>query len=394
VATASGFELHPVQQSSIDAELSNASFSADSELGTFTVPAYTTAVFVKPQMGAQGLGLSAFATAGAPDIVPFGSTTVFVRGSLNGWSEDNPATYVGDGVYEATITLAAGDYEFKIASADWSTVDFGANDTNVELGVQKVMGRSQSNLKMTLPEDATLKFSFDANDLNAPILTVDYEEPFFGTTVFIRGSLNGWSENNPMSYAIGGKYSTTIDLSAGSYEFKIASADWSTVDYGSGEANTEVVLAEAKLLGISGSNMSITIEQEGSYTFVFDASNLNEPTISVFDAQMFGDTTVFVRGSLNGWGEANPINYDGNGSYTTDIALDAGSYEFKVASADWATVDLGSGEEDVSVDVDTTKTLGFKGANMTIEIAEAATYRFTVTGPDPSAPTVLVTQLP
>ncbi|MGJ8678709.1 alpha-1,6-glucosidase domain-containing protein [Paraglaciecola sp.] len=394
VATATGFELHYTQASSVDPIVRGASFSAGEGEGTFTVPALTTAVFVKPQVGAQGIGLSAFATAGAPDVVPFGSTTVYIRGSLNGWSEDNPATYVGDGIYQANIALAAGDYEFKIASADWSTVDFGSNEVDVALGVDKVMGRSQSNLKMTLTEDATLKFSFDANDVDAPILIVDYEEPFYGTTVFIRGSLNGWGEGNPMDYAVGGKYSTTIDLAAGDYEFKIASADWSTVDFGSAESDAGVSIALAEVLGVSGSNMTITVAQDGAYTFVFDASNLTEPTVTVFDAEMFGDTTVFVRGSLNGWGEANPLIFADDGSYFTDIALDAGDYEFKIASADWATVDLGSGEEEVSVNVDAAKILGFKGSNMTINIAETGTYRFTVVGPDPSAPTVLVTLIP
>lgn len=393
VPTAAGFELHSIQASSVDPDVRGASFVAGEGEGTFTVPALTTAVFVKPQMGAQGEGLSAFATAGAPDVVPFGSTIVFIRGSLNGWSEDDPAVYVGGGVYETTIALAAGDHEFKVASADWSTVDYGSNEVDVELGVEKVMGRSQSNLTMTLAEDATLKFSFDASDVDAPILTVDHEEPFFGTTVFIRGSLNGWSEDNPMDYTIGGKYSTTIDLVAGDYEFKIASADWSTVDYGSGEDTAGVSVGVSKALGVSGANMTITIAEDGPYTFVFDASNLAEPTFAVFDAQMFGDTTVFIRGSLNGWGEDNPLVY-ADGVYSTEITLDAGNYEFKVASADWATVDLGSAVEDVSVLVDTGKTLGFQGANMTIEIDTAATYAFTLTGPDPSEPIVTVTQVP
>ncbi|WP_158973022.1 alpha-1,6-glucosidase domain-containing protein [Paraglaciecola sp. L3A3] len=391
VATAAGFELHSTQAASIDSVVRAANFVEGEGEGTFTVPALTTAIFVKPQMGSQGMGLSAYATAGAPDVVPFGSTTVYIRGSLNGWSTDNPASYVGDGVYESVISLAAGDYEFKIASEDWSTVDYGSDDLVVALGVDKVMGRGQSNLTMTLTEDSTLKFSFDASDTDAPVLTVDHEEPFIGTTVFIRGTLNGWSEDNPMDYAIGGKYSTTIELSAGSYEFKIASADWSTVDYGSAESDPDVSIALAEALGVSGSNMTITVAQDGAYTFVFDASNLTEPSISVFDAEMFGDTTVFVRGSLNGWGEDNPVIFDGVGSYSTEIAIEPGSYEFKVASADWATVDLGSGEENSSVMVDTPKTLGFKGANMTIDIVESGTYRFTVTGPDPSAPTVLVT---
>ena len=57
--------------------------SANETEGTFNVPAYTMAVFVKPQGESQGAGLSADATVGAPDIVPYGSTEVYLRGDLN-----------------------------------------------------------------------------------------------------------------------------------------------------------------------------------------------------------------------------------------------------------------------------------------------------------------------
>ena len=118
VATASGFSLHPTLVNSMDIDVQGASFNQGEGEGTFNVPAYTTAVFVKAQGDTQGAGLNANATAGAPDVVPFGSTEVFVRGGMNGWGEDDSFTYVGAGEYRVAITLAAGDYEFKIASAD------------------------------------------------------------------------------------------------------------------------------------------------------------------------------------------------------------------------------------------------------------------------------------
>ncbi len=42
-----GFELHPIQQNSVDSVVQGATFDAES--GTFTVPGFTTAVFVMPQ---------------------------------------------------------------------------------------------------------------------------------------------------------------------------------------------------------------------------------------------------------------------------------------------------------------------------------------------------------
>jgi pullulanase len=397
VPTAAGFELHITQASSVDPTVRGAYFTPSSEegttKGTFTVPALTTAVFVKPQMGAQGMGLSAYATSGAPDVVPFGSTTVFIRGGMNDWGEANSMTYAGDGVYESVITVAPGEYEFKVASSDWSTVDFGSGNQIVELGTDKELERGGANLMLTLTEQATLKFSLDASDTQAPVINVDFEEPFFGTTVFVRGGINGWGEDDPMEYAVGGQYTATIDVTAGSYEFKVASSDWSTVDYGSAEADTSTSVGLGKAVAVGGGNLAITFDADGSYTFLFDVADLTAPTVSVFNAQMFGDTTVFIRGAMNGWGEDDALTYNGNGVYYAQIDIDAGSYEFKVASSDWSTVNLGGSGDDTATSVDVPKAIVAEGNNLSIDIPTTSTYKFTVVGPDPSSPTVTVSEV-
>ncbi|MEP4889236.1 MAG: alpha-1,6-glucosidase domain-containing protein [Aliiglaciecola sp.] len=393
VPTASGFELHSTQMASTDPVVRGAYFTGAEGEGTFTVPALTTAVFVKPQMGAQGGGLSAYATSGAPDVVPYGSTTVFVRGAFNGWGESDSMNYVGDGIYEAVIEVAAGAYEFKVASADWSTVDFGSSDQSVTLGDEKTLSRGGSNLQLTLSEDATLKFVIDASDSEAPVFSVDNEEPFFGTTVFVRGGMNDWSEDNPMAYEVGGIYTTTMNLSAGSYEFKIASADWSTVDYGSGESDTSIVIGQEKFAAISGSNLGLTIIDEGKYSFIFDMSNPDEPKISVFSTEFFADTSVYIRGGMNGWGEVDTLIYNGDGEYAVQIDLKVGSYEFKVASSDWSTINLGGNEESSTVMLDSAFTLSYNGSNLLLDIDSAGLYQFSVTGPDPQAAKVTVSEV-
>ncbi|HEX5794043.1 MAG TPA: alpha-1,6-glucosidase domain-containing protein, partial [Rheinheimera sp.] len=196
VPTAAGFDLHPVQQASVDSNVTTAGFSAGVDEGTFMVPAYSMAVFVKAQGATQGEGLAADATSGAPDIPPFEATTVFVRGSLNGWGEVDAFNYQGEGVYLATITVAAGNYEFKVASADWSTVDFGAGNDGqqVTLGQVKTLGRSGANLQVNFANAATYAFVLDASNKDAPVLTVQELSPYgVDTTVYLKGGMNGWS---------------------------------------------------------------------------------------------------------------------------------------------------------------------------------------------------------
>lgn len=393
VSTAYGFELHPVLKASVDSSMSAASFMTGEGEGTFTVPAYTIAVFVKPQGVTQGEGLSANATAGAPDIVPFGSTTVYVRGSLNDWGTANGFDYVGNGEYKIAIPLTAGSYEFKVASEDWSTVDFGALSADVAEvieGEDEPLARSGANMTFTAAMDAIYVFSFDATDIENPVLKVYNEEPFVGTSIYVRGNLNDWSTSDELMYQGKGVYTFTKQLIAGSYEFKVASGDWKTVDYGSGESSAVVTVGTEKLLAVKGTNMTIDIARDGQYQFVFDASNLEEPLMTVFNAEMFGETPVYLRGSMNNWDPVNLLTYAGDATYSTTIALDVDDYEFKVASSDWNTVNLGgSGESPLAV-LGEAASLEAVGANISLSITQAGNYRFTVQGPDLNKLTVMV----
>ncbi len=395
VATAQGFELSSIQANSVDSTVQAASFTAGDNEGTFTVPAYTTAVFVKPQGEVQGTGLSATATAGAPDVVPYGSNTVLVRGDMNGWGETDAMAYMGQGIYQAKITLAPGSYNFKMASSDWSTVNLGApaNDKEVLEGEQQViLPNSNDNFSITITTPATYIFTVDASDINAPILNVRNEEPFVGTTVFIRGDMNGWGETNPVTYIGNGQYMATFNVDAGTYNFKVASSDWSTVNFGAPAGDNVITEGEVQLL-LSGSNdnFSMTFAKTGEYTFVFNASNLNEATLTVYSAEMFGTTPVFVRGDMNSWGAVDTLVYQGNASYSIDLTLDAKAYNFKVASDDWSTFNFGANTDITEVTAGTDYSLVRNtNDNLLINIAEAGVYTFKVTGPNPDLLTLSV----
>ena len=395
VATATGFELHAIQQDSVDEVVKSASFAEGEGEGTFTVPPYTTAIFVKPQGEVQGEGLAATATAGAPDVVPFGDTTVLLRGDMNGWGETDALSYMGNGIYQIAVEMTAGTYNFKIASADWATVNFGAVDAAsvlVEEGVAETLAATNDNLQFVPTIDATWIFEVDASDAAAPILTIRNEEPYPGTVVYVRGDMNGWGTSDAMTYIGGGQYMLTVTLEAGSVGFKIASEDWATVNLGSGEADAGVDLNREELLGSPGENMTLNVAEAGEYTFLFDASNANELELSVFNSRMFGEVPVYLRGDMNSWGTSDELSYDGNSTYSITVALAAQSYGFKVASEDWSTYNLGAESADV-VFGETASLVQNSQTNFALTVAEAGSYKFTVSGPNPTAPALTVTKV-
>lgn len=401
VNTATGFSLHPIQMNSVDSDVRGASFmEGEDGNGSFTVPAMTIAVFVKPQSGAQGYGLAAYATSGAPDVVPYGETIAYLRGDMNGWSTNDAFTYQGNGVYTATAALDANTtYGFKFASEDWATVNFGASDGDDGVmleGVDKTLARTNTNLSFTPAATATYLFTVDASDAEAPVITVENEEPFVGTTVFVRGAFNDWGTSDAFSYQGGRIYTFARDIDAGSYEFKVASEDWSTVNFGAlsnNDVDRVVTLDSTVALAATNDNLVLNIDSSDRYVFVFDMSDKSMPTLSVYKEAFFGDNEVFIRGGMNGWGVVDLFNYQGDGVYTVDIELSAGSVEFKVASEDWSTVNLGNPNDAASnvVSVGTAKTLGASNNNLMLNVESSGLYEFMVTGPNGVNPTLTVT---
>jgi len=283
VPTAQGFELHPVLRTSMDTVVQNARFQAAGADGEFVVPAYSAAVFVKPQFGSQGTGLKADATMGAPDIAPYGLTTVYVRGGMNGWGEVDAFVYEGEGIYSAKITVPAGNHEFKVASADWSTVDYGAKSGEQEVifGTAQTLARSGPNLRGQFATTSTYLFTLNATVPTAPVLTVREFVPYGSTRVFLRGGMNGWGESDPFTYTGSGQYSVQLNLAAGNYEFKVASADWATVDFGGGADGQDVVLNRDTVLGRTGPNLKISIAEAARYRFDVNASDSAVPVLTV-----------------------------------------------------------------------------------------------------------------
>jgi hypothetical protein len=111
---------------------------------------------------------------------------LFVRGSFNDWHTSHPLEFdAAINRYAANIELAPGvAHQFKIASADWTTVDLGSPSVNpgdnvVELGVheQLTTTRGYGNLSLTVPESAVYSFTLDPTDPANPTLTVAYLRP-------------------------------------------------------------------------------------------------------------------------------------------------------------------------------------------------------------------------
>ncbi|PCI60585.1 MAG: hypothetical protein COB35_08550 [Gammaproteobacteria bacterium] len=331
------------------------------------------------------------------EVIPFSGRTMYLKGSMNGWSNND--AYVlsyANNTFTLTTTIAAGSHEFKIASADWeddSTIGALSGSNVVTVGqaltVATKTNGGADNLTLEVAADTMYKFVIDTSDLANITLTVSEAVPFSGRTMYLKGSMNGWSNDAAyvLSYA-NDTFTLITAISAGSHEFKIASADWeddSTIGgfTGSTAVTVGTPLAVATKINGGADNLTLEVATDTLYKFVIDASDRANVTLTVSEEVPFAGRDIYLKGTMNGWStDAAYLFTNVAGTYTLEATLTAGAQEFKIASDGWeddSTIGAFDGSTVVTVDVPLEVAVKTKGGanNMTFE-ATAAIYIFTI----------------
>ncbi len=153
----------------------------------------------------------------------------FVRGSFNGWAgEDNPLyddgthgdAVAGDAIFTTEIAIpAAGRYEFKVTTADWSTSFPAANSWFV-----------------TQSDGQVVTITYDANTYDDGWMPASNRIGVADSTAAYTavGNWQGWNNADPataMSAAGDGTYRLTVPIAApGMYEYKaVATGGWDAI---------------------------------------------------------------------------------------------------------------------------------------------------------------------
>jgi streptogramin lyase len=365
---------------------------------------------------------------GAGDPTEVYGATFFARGGFNDWGNPPESLFqnMGNDSYQAEFSIAAGSYEFKVASEDWSTVDFTA-DRAIALGesVTLLPGSGLANTAITIDADGCYNFALDVTDPGAPVLTVTKVElsktscgvtgtgdpsEAYGVPFFARGGFNDWGNPPESLFQNMGNdsYQAEFSIAAGSYEFKVASEDWSTVDF---TADGAIALGESVVLlpGSGLANTAITIDADGCYNFTLDVTDPGAPVLTVTEVRIAkptcgvtgtGDPSeaygvpFFARGGFNDWGNPPESLFQnmGNDSYQAEFSIAAGSYEFKVASEDWSTVDF-TADGAIALGESVVLLPGSGLANTAITIDADGCYNFALDVTDAAAPVLTVTEV-
>jgi CubicO group peptidase (beta-lactamase class C family) len=104
----------------------------------------------------------------------FAAQPIYLRGSMNQWSTRHRMAVGDDGLHRVSIELPAGAHELKVASEDWSAIDFGGADTAPPLTGQGRLALTGAgrNIALQLQRAARCAFTVDGRDIVQPRLEV------------------------------------------------------------------------------------------------------------------------------------------------------------------------------------------------------------------------------
>ena len=276
--------------------------------------------------------------------------TVNINGSFNGWcgacatmTDDD-----GDGVYSITIGLSPATYEYKFTLDGWTAQE---EFTEGDACTSTIDGFTNRTLDVT--EATTLEAvcynSCDACPTESgPEHAITFrvnmsEETTNPIGVFIAGSFQGWSA---------GSTAMTDDDGDDIWEYTAMIAEGEAVEYkfinGPNWGLDESVPVACAVNG----NRGYTVGAEdaildavcfASCTACGDALPTEDVTFTVLtDNITVAADGMYLAGAMNGWiGE--PMNDNGDGSWSLTKSLEAATYEFKFQNGldGWEELDCG-----------------------------------------------------
>jgi hypothetical protein len=108
----------------------------------------------------------------------------------------------------------------------------------------------------------------------------------------------------------------------------------------------------------------------------------------------FAKEPMYLRGTMNNWGTTVTLIQTGATQFQTDLSVDKGVYELKIASADFSTIDLGGADVGLAPAQGATTVLVEGGDNVRFRAITTSTYRFVLDVADPYRPTLSFSRVP
>lgn len=231
----------------------------------------------------------------------------------------------GDGLYELEIPQNGVDYAIVI----FCRMNPGTTENNWN-------NKWNQSDNLNIPTDNKVVYVVDGWDKSGQWIEMGGEIVEQEKVYYLRGTMNGWGTTDALTNNGDGTYSITVDLAAGTYQYRIADTGW-------GE-------------GWPAGNADLTVYSDCAVTFVL---NTADGSIEVTGDGLTGEPlpepeyNYYVAGSEElcgvAWDPAAEENMmtlnEETGLYEIVLSVwYAGTYEYKVTTGSWETPSYGPAE--------------------------------------------------
>ncbi len=213
-------------------------------------------------------------TPDEPEPEPVDNSIIYVRGDMNGWgTEDDWAfTQVSDTEWAIYgVEIEAGE-NFKFASSDWATYNLASNGTVPEVGVEyELVSGANDNICLDYDFSGNIILTLQGDTYYALFKEAAAGDP---AGIYLRGSMvDNWGADPAWEFVTTDEDNVwvlnNVTLDEGT-EFKVADADWGTINYGLEET---LVLGQTMTMSYQGSNIVMPSTATVNITFATDGEN-------------------------------------------------------------------------------------------------------------------------
>lgn len=344
-----------------------------------------------------------------------GARKIYVIGDCQGWDINSDAMFVsetdpGSNIYAGSINVEEGKFMFRFYTVlgDWESNSLGSQveDNPIDIEVtdnvyfgEVVAGKGSwsypdwaggaVDIELNM-NDYTVKFTLKEGETAAPVPT--------GNVLYVVGKPQGWDINSDAMWiqeteSGSNIYKGTLAIQTGDFQFRFYSAlgNWDEYSVGSQDedANVDITFSDGVYTGpvvtydaatgtLGKGNWQDTSWQAG---YVEVEVNLNDNTITMTqvdgpaipepdEPDQPADDSIYLRGGMNDWGTGEAYQFETVSDtewVLNNVSITAGD-QFKIADANWGSVNLGGpGEEDgVVVPVGQDFTLVSGGKNLVL----------------------------
>ena len=131
----------------------------------------------------------------------------------------------------------------------------------------------------SLPDDALIEFEF------WPAASLERKQQVFTQAMYLNSSVNKWAAGFALRQDGNAIYSVEVPLKLGKWEFRVKSKDNGQINLGNTSKNAELTPESEHLLQWQGHNLTLNVEQAGTYVFNLNVQNPDLPVLKAKRAE-------------------------------------------------------------------------------------------------------------